>query len=103
MTLISNAVLCFKWSFGAIYHYSQDCLNEAAIFSMKEVMSTCFPGGSGSKEFACSEGGPGLIPGSGRPPEKGMATHSSVLAWRIPRTEEPGELQSTESQRIKHD
>ena len=29
------------------------------------------------------------------PPEEGMATHSSVLAWRIPGTEEPGELEST--------
>ena len=34
------------------------------------------------------------------PPVKGMATHSSVLAWRIPRTEESGELQSVGSQRI---
>ena len=32
-------------------------------------------------------------------PEKGMATHSSILAWRIPRTEEPGGLQSMGSQR----
>ena len=32
------------------------------------------------------------------PLEKEMATHSSILAWRIPRTEEPGGLQSTESQ-----
>ena len=32
--------------------------------------------------------------------EKGMATHSSVLAWRIPRAEEPGELPSMESQRV---
>ena len=32
------------------------------------------------------------------PLEKGMATHSSILAWRIPWTEEPGELQSTGSQ-----
>ena len=37
------------------------------------------------------------------PLEKGMATHSSVLAWRIPWTEEPGELQSMRSQRIGHD
>ena len=79
MTLISNAVLCFKWSFGAIYHYSQDCLNKAAIFSMKEVMSTCFPGGSGSKEFACSEGGPGLIPGSGRSPGEGNGNLLPIL------------------------
>ena len=37
------------------------------------------------------------------PLEEGMATHSSVLAWRIPGTEEPGGLQSTGSQRVGHD
>ena len=37
------------------------------------------------------------------PLEKEMATHSSILAWRIPRTEEPGGLQSTGSQRVGHD
>ena len=37
------------------------------------------------------------------PLEKGMATHSSMLAWRIPWTEEPGELQSMEVQRVGHD
>ena len=36
------------------------------------------------------------------PLEKGMATHSSILAWRIPWTEEPGGLQSTGSQRVGH-
>ena len=35
--------------------------------------------------------------------EKGMATHSSVLAWRIPWTEEPGGLQPTELQTVRHD
>ena len=35
--------------------------------------------------------------------EKGMATHSSILAWRIPWTEEPGELHSMGSQRVRHD
>ena len=35
--------------------------------------------------------------------EKGMATHSSILAWRIPWTEEPGRLQSIGSQRVRHD
>ena len=34
--------------------------------------------------------------------EKEMATHSSVLAWRIPRTEEPGELNSVGLQRVRH-
>ena len=37
------------------------------------------------------------------PLEEGMATHSSILAWRIPWTEEPGELQSMGSQRVRHD
>ena len=34
--------------------------------------------------------------------EKEMATHSSILAWKIPWTEEPGRLQSMESQRVRH-
>ena len=37
------------------------------------------------------------------PLEKGLATHSSILAWRIPRTEEPGGLQSMGLQRVRHD
>ena len=36
------------------------------------------------------------------PLEKGMATHSSILAWRIPKTEEPGRLQSMGLQRVRH-
>ena len=62
-----------------------------------------FPGGSEDKAFACNAGDPGLIPGLGRPLEKEMATHSSILAWRIPWTEEPGGLQSTGLQRVGHD
>ena len=37
------------------------------------------------------------------PLEKGMATHSSILAWRTPRTEEPGGLQSMGFQKVEHD
>ena len=37
------------------------------------------------------------------PLEKGIATHSSILAWRIPWTEEPGGLQSMGSPRVRHD
>ena len=37
------------------------------------------------------------------PLQKGMATHSSIFAWRIPWTEEPGKLQSMRSQRVRHD
>ena len=53
-----------------------------------------FPGGSDGKESACNAGDLGWIPGSGRSPRERMTTHSSILAWRIPRTEEPGRLQS---------
>ena len=42
-------------------------------------------------------------PGQEDPLEKEMATHSSILAWRIPRTEEPGGLQSMGSHRVGHD
>ena len=62
-----------------------------------------FPGGSVRKESACNAGDWGPIPGSDEPLEKGMATHSSILAWEISWTEEPGGLQSTGSQRVGHD
>ena len=45
-----------------------------------------FPSGSDSKEFACNVGNLGSIPGWEDPLEKGKATHSSILAWRIPWT-----------------
>ena len=41
-------------------------------------------------------------PGQEDPLEEGMATHSSILAWRVPWTEEPGGLQSIGSQRAGH-
>ena len=63
---------------------------------------TFFLVGSDSKESACNEDTWVLSLGQEDPPEKGMATHSSILAWRIPWTEEPGGLQSMESQRIRH-
>ena len=51
---------------------------------------------------ACNAGDPGSILGQEDPLEKGMAIHSSFLAWRIPWTEEPGRLQSMELQRVGH-
>ena len=64
---------------------------------------TGLPGGSGDKESACNAGHLGFIPGLEDPLEKEMATHTSILAWRIPWTEELDGLQSTGSQRIGHD
>ena len=43
------------------------------------------------------------VPGLEDALEQEIATHSSILAWEIPRTEEPGRLQSTGSQRVEHD
>ena len=62
-----------------------------------------FPGGSDSKESACNAGDMVWSMDWEDPLEKEMATHSSILAWRIPWTEEPGGLQSMGSQRVRHD
>ena len=63
-----------------------------------------FPRGSDSKESTCNAGGSQVrFQGQEDPLEGGMATHSSILAWRIPRTEEPGRPQSMVSQRVGHD
>ena len=61
-----------------------------------------FPGSSDGKKSACNARNLGLTAGSADPLEKGMAAHSSVLAWRIPWTEQPGGLQSMGSQRVRH-
>ena len=58
-----------------------------------------FPGGSEVKNLPANAGDAGSIPGSGRSPGGGMATHSSIFAWEIPWTEEPGGLQSMGSQK----
>ena len=53
----------------------------------------CFPGGSVVKNPPANSGDAGSIPGSGRSPGEGIATHSSVLTWEIPWTEE-GSMES---------
>ena len=55
------------------------------------------------EESACNAGDPGPIPWSGRSPGGGNGNLLQILAWRIPWTEEPGRLQSTGSQRVRHD
>ena len=53
-------------------------------------LETDFPGGSDGKASVYNVGDLGSIPGSGRSPGGGMATHSTIFAWEIPWTEEPG-------------
>ena len=55
------------------------------------------------KTCAYNVGDLGSVPGLGRSLEKEMATHSSILAWKIPWMEEPGRLWSMGSQRVGHD
>ena len=66
-------------------------------------MHKSFPGGSVVKNMPANAGDAGSIPGWEDYLEKEMATHSSILAWEIPRTEEPGRLQLMGSQRAGQD
>ena len=65
-----------------------------------------FPGGSVVTNLPVVQGSvgeSGSVPGLGGSLEEEMVTHSSILAWRIPWTEEPGVPQSIGSQRVRHD
>ena len=67
-------------------------------FFLRGKILSAFPGGSEGKVSACF----GRSWGPEDPLEKEMATHSSILAWRIPWAAESGRLQSTGSQRVGH-
>ena len=64
------------------------------FFFLFAIAPKGFPAGSDGKEFICNAGDLGLILGSGRSTGGGLATPSSILAWKIPWTEEPGGLES---------
>ena len=69
------------------------------------ILASGFPGGASGKEPTCQcrrHKRLGFDPWVRTILEEGMATHSSILAWRIPCTEEPGGLQSMGSQRLRH-
>ena len=55
------------------------------------------------KNLLTNAGEVGLIPGSGRSPGEENGNHSSILAWEIPWTEEPGGPEPMGSQRVRHD
>ena len=78
-------------------------LSKECRLCLELVFIICFPDVSDGKESAFNVGDLGLIPGLENPLEKGMATHSSILAWRIPWTEEPDGLQSMGWQRVRQD
>ena len=76
------------------------------LYKFPHVVHLGVPGGISVKEPAANAGNirdVGLIPRWEDPLEEGMGNHSSILAWRIPWTEEPGGLQSIGSLRVRHD
>ena len=87
----------------------------SSTFGLKRMVHVCaymyswyvyirhgFPGGTGDKEPVCQSGD--IRDSGGKDPlEEGIATHSRILAWRTPWTEEPGGLQSPGWPRVRHD
>ena len=79
------------------------------VFVLKEFKTNSFIclvgflGGLDGKESTRNVGDLDLIPGWARPLGGGTGTHSSIPAWRIPWTGEPGRLQSMGLQRVRHD
>ena len=82
--------------------HAWDLLKEVTIIFITSAI-VGFPCSSVSKESACSAGSQAQSLGWEDPLEKEMATHSSILAWKISRTEEPGGPQSMGSQRVGYD
>ena len=98
-------------SFGILYLYFY-CLKVFSNFPCdffthwlfkSMLFSICFPGDSDSQASACN--GETWVQSLGQedPLEKEIATHSNILAWKIPWMEEPGWLQSMRLQRVGHD
>ena len=89
MNLKDNLSIWFNHSYILFWQANLEifspCANYSGIYSL-------FSGGSDGKESACNVGDLGSVPGSGRSSGERKATHSSILAWRIPWTEEPGGL-----------
>ena len=70
---------------------------------MFNATSVMLPWWLSCKESTCNAGDPGSIPGWGRSPGEGIGNQASILAWKIPWTEELGGLWSMGLQRVRHD
>ena len=83
--------------------YSPSGSSVHGIFHARILLSMGFSGGSDSKLSVCNAGDTVRPLGQENPLEEEMATHSSILAWKIPCTEEPDGLQTMGLQRVGHD
>ena len=104
--LIACSCPAFSCSFVSAAHSESNgrlCgFSDANCFTYHWAISRRYLDQNSLKEYACNAGDANSIPGLGRSPREGMATHSSILAWKIPWTEEPGGLQSKGLQRVRH-
>ena len=79
-----------------IFSDSDSCIKKKIVLPLFQYSWYYYiqgiPGGSDGKESACKTGDPAQALSREDPLVKGMATHSSTLAWKIPCTEEPGRL-----------
>ena len=92
-SLLSLHFLPLKWYYLHIWgccYFSWQTWSNWCFTQPRILHDILLPYCSGSKESACDKGDPGSIPRLGRSPGKGMSTHSSILAWKIPWTEDPG-------------
>ena len=93
----SNRTVTLTWFGGQPIEHPFIIIQQLAFIYFFLILEQCqygFPGGASGEESASNVGDLGSIAASGGSPEEGTATHSSILAWRIPRTEKPGWLQS---------
>ena len=92
-------------TFSCIHFHLFDFYNVSAVKkkNQKELVNKYFPGDSVIKKSTYQAGGVVWSPGREDPLEEEMANHSSILAWEIPWTEEPGGLQSMGLERVGHD
>ena len=85
----------------AIYGVSQSQTGLKRLSSISSKVAKGFPDGSNGKKPAMQETQVRSL-GQDAPMEKGMASHSNIIAWRIPWTEDAGGPPSTGSQRVRH-
>ena len=89
-----------------VYFCSQECPEQETAFVDSSVVLEGFPGGASGKDpaFHCRRQEMGVWSlGQEDPLEESVTTYPSMLAWRIPGTEEPGRRPSMGSHRVRHD
>ena len=96
----------FNYKDNVLLEYEQQGRKQSLLSKNMKIdylQTFSFPGGTVVKNMPVNAEDVGSTLGGEETLEKEMATHSSILAWKIPWTEQPGGLQSMGSQRVEHD